>query len=69
MNQGENESLVNEQESDKLSIELYKTAFARLNFQDEYLFKFSTVFLTVYGFSVASECVIADGAKCLRYEH
>lgn len=49
MNQGENESLVNEQESDKLSIELYKTAFARLNLQDEYLFKFSTVFLTVQG--------------------
>ena len=32
-----------------LALELYKVAFARLNFQDEYLFKFSTVFLTAHG--------------------
>ncbi len=31
------------------TVELYRTAFARLNFQDEYLFKFSTVFLTAHG--------------------
>ncbi|WP_156350934.1 hypothetical protein [Pseudomonas sp. EGD-AK9] len=31
------------------TVELYKTAFSRLTFQDEYLFKFSTVFLTVHG--------------------
>lgn len=35
--------------SSKLALELYKTAFARLTFQDEYLFKFSTVFLTAHG--------------------
>jgi hypothetical protein len=31
------------------TLELYKLAFARLEFQDEYLFKFSTVFLTAHG--------------------
>ena len=31
------------------TLELYKTAFARLSFQDDYLFKFSTVFLTAHG--------------------
>ena len=31
------------------TVELYKTAFARLNFQDEYLFKFTAVFLTAHG--------------------
>lgn len=36
-------------DQDKLALELYKIAFARLNFQDEYLFKFSTVFLTAHG--------------------
>lgn len=36
-------------DDDKLAIELYKIAFARLNFQDEYLFKFSTEFLTAHG--------------------
>lgn len=36
-------------EEDKIAVELYKIAFARLNFQDEYLFKFSTVFLTAHG--------------------
>ena len=30
-------------------LELYKTAYSRLQFQDEYLFKFSAVFLTVEG--------------------
>lgn len=34
---------------DKNNIEMYKIAFSRLTFQDEYLFKFSTVFLTVEG--------------------
>lgn len=37
---------MNEEDS---NLELYKTAFSRLTFQDEYLFKFSTVFLTVHG--------------------
>lgn len=35
--------------SSKIALELYKTAFARLTFQDEYLFKFSTLFLTAHG--------------------
>jgi hypothetical protein len=38
-----------EKPNDAATFELYKTAFSRLNFQDEYLFKFSTVFLTVHG--------------------
>lgn len=37
----------------EVALELYKTAFSRLTFQDEYLFKFSTVFLTVHGALVA----------------
>lgn len=49
MNQNENESSSDEQGSESTSLELYRTAFARLNFQDEYLFKFSTVFLTAQG--------------------
>ena len=48
MNQIEIESSV-EQESEKIALELYKIAFARLNFQDEYLFRFSTVFITAHG--------------------
>lgn len=32
-----------------MNIELYKIAYSRLQFQDEYLFKFSAVFLTVEG--------------------
>lgn len=48
MNQKKNESS-SKQESEKADLELYKTAFARLNFQDDYLFKFSTVFLTAHG--------------------
>ena len=46
MNQNESGSSA---ESEKTALELYKTAFARLNFQDEYLFKFSAVFLTAQG--------------------
>jgi len=38
-----------DQKSQNAALELYRTAFARLSFQDEYLFKFSTVFLTVHG--------------------
>ena len=49
MSQNENGSSSDEQESEEAALELYKTAFARLNFQDEYLFKFSTVFLTAQG--------------------
>ena len=49
MNQNENGSSADEQGSEGAALELYKTAFARLNFQDEYLFKFSTVFLTAQG--------------------
>jgi hypothetical protein len=41
--------LEKEQESEQVNLELYRTAFQRLNFQDEYLFKFSTVFLTAQG--------------------
>lgn len=37
------------QDSQEKALELYKTAFAQLTFQDDYLFKFSTVFLTVHG--------------------
>ena len=48
MNQKKNR-LSSKQDSEKVALELYKTAFARLNFQDEYLFKFSTVFLTAHG--------------------
>lgn len=40
---------VPDREVEKLTIELYKTAFARLTYQDEHLFKFSTVFLTAHG--------------------
>src|SRR5664279_5866669 len=42
-----------ERMSETATLELYKTAFARLNFQDEYLFKFSTVFLTAEGALIA----------------
>ncbi len=49
MNQNETGSSADEQESEETALELYKTAFARLSFQDEYLFKFSTVFLTAQG--------------------
>ncbi len=38
-----------DREEEKLTLELYKTAFARLTYQDEHLFKFSTVFLTAQG--------------------
>lgn len=48
MNQNEIESTDN-QESEKDTLELYKTAFARLNFQDDYLFKISAAFLTANG--------------------
>jgi hypothetical protein len=48
MNENKSRSTA-EQDSEKTALELYKTAFARLNFQDEYLFKFSTVFLTAHG--------------------
>ena len=36
-------------EQDDVSLELYKTAYSRLNFQDEYLFKFSALFMTING--------------------
>ena len=49
MTQNESRSSTDEQEPTSATLELYKTAFARLNFQDEYLFKFSTVFLTAQG--------------------
>lgn len=38
-----------ESDTAKVALEFYKTAFSRLTFQDEYLFKFSTVFLTAHG--------------------
>lgn len=48
MNETEKKSPADEK-SKATALELYKTALSRLNFQDEYLFKFSTVFLTVHG--------------------
>lgn len=48
MNQKENES-TGKQESEKDTLELYKITFARLNFQDDYLFKISAAFLTANG--------------------
>ncbi len=48
MNDKDHQS-VPDREVEKLTIELYKTAFARLTYQDEHLFKFSTVFLTAHG--------------------
>lgn len=48
MNQNEGGSF-DGSESETANLELYRTAHARLTFQDEYLFKFSTVFLTAHG--------------------
>ena len=41
--------MIDTKSKEDADLELYKTAFTRLNFQDGYLFKFSTVFLTVEG--------------------
>lgn len=41
--------LTDNQESENDTLELYKIAFARLNFQDDYLFKISAAFLTANG--------------------
>jgi hypothetical protein len=48
MSQTESGSSENQQ-SQINTLELYKTAHARLTFQDEYLFKFSALFLTAHG--------------------
>lgn len=35
--------------TNEVNIELFKVAYNRLNFQDEYLFKFSALFMTING--------------------
>lgn len=44
-----NQNMSAADQSGDVSLELYKVAFERLTFQDDYLFKFSTVFLTAHG--------------------
>lgn len=61
-------------EYDKVSVEaehtleVYKLAFERLTFQDEYLFKFSTVFLTAHGALVLLCRPPFSKAPALSYE-
>lgn len=43
------------------ALELYKVAFERLTFQDDYLFKFATVFLAVHGaLGVLAQAALLD---------
>ena len=46
---GPTEHSSHQEDSESATLELYKAAATRLTFQDEYLFKFSAVFLTAHG--------------------
>ena len=50
------------------AMELYKIAFERLTFQDDYLFKFATVFLAVHGALgvLAQAALLGDGGPNLK---
>lgn len=50
------------------ALELYKVAFERLTFQDDYLFKFATVFLAVHGALgvLAQAALLGEGGPNLK---